>query len=984
MKLNRIICKIAIGTLPMYGIGRIYLLVLCVFGVISISTNLSAQEGHWHPVYHNYTTNDGLPSMEGYSSTQDKEGYLWFATDHGVARFNGREFKVFTTKDGLQSNTVFNIEPDDKGRLWFLSNTAKLCYYENGKIQSYKYNDKLVAHFKGKPILTYLTWKFENDEVIISTMNESPIHIDSLGKVFVPKRNQKNASISLFLYKNQLVKQTNKNLIDLEFSFNINLDSEVSFYSEPPSRLRSTMGKIDTSTIYYSSGKNLITSNGKDYHVQQLPEKILNISQIKNDLWISFYEGGVRRYIWKDGNLVPDVHFFQDKSITSAFMDDEGHFWFTSYEGGVFKVSDLNTVKLEGIPLLSAPINSIALQENNLLITTNLTDLHVFNTRRNHLEKFDLSTPKATGSTFFKLSQHGGILIQEFIENSESYLYILKNGKKEFLARILLTTARKFGDQSYLIGNLTGVWLINNTTKKMLYENDIKYMEFLDDHQLWIGNYEVVRIIDLNTLKDRIPKNVLLQQRMNDILKTKEYTVFGTHGNGLLIGSEKKVIELNSSNGFPRDFIYRIHQSSDGAIWALGHEGITRITEESDGIFHYTDFPAFKLMADKLIDFTIGDDHVYVATNTGIIRIKNRFNEDNIPLPRLYFTNIEINGERQASRKLELPYSVETALIKFDAVSFENKQVFYRYRYNPKNKWIIINENFVRPNSLPSGSYTLEIQATIDGKRWTKSRKMQIIVATPFWNTWWFTILFGLVLIGITVFLARIRERILKKKHWEEREILKMQQAALSQQMNPHFIFNAMGAVQNSILKGDTLQANNYLVKFSRLLRTGLNASRMQLISIDKDRDLIENYLSVEQSRMNHVFTFEICINCEEPANFLLPPFLLQPFIENALFHGLSDKRKNGHVQVIYEECENSICCTISDNGVGRGATKTTLPEPEKHTSHGSDIAFQRIILHGKSKKFKPQIEVVDLYNDQNEPAGTKVLFTLPLIKKLC
>jgi hypothetical protein len=144
------------------------------------------QDPGWQPVYENYTVADGLPSMECYYSCEDHQGYMWFATDRGAVRYNGSEFVVFTVEDGLESNVIFKIVPDDKGRVWFLSDTPRLCYYENGKIISYKYNDRYEKNFHTPSINSYTSWLFKNDEVIISTMLNDPIKINKDGHISYP------------------------------------------------------------------------------------------------------------------------------------------------------------------------------------------------------------------------------------------------------------------------------------------------------------------------------------------------------------------------------------------------------------------------------------------------------------------------------------------------------------------------------------------------------------------------------------------------------------------------------------------------------------------------------------------------------------------------------------------------------------------------------------------------------------------------------
>ena len=170
---------------------------------------------------------------------------------------------------------------------------------------------------------------------------------------------------------------------------------------------------------------------------------------------------------------------------------------------------------------------------------------------------------------------------------------------------------------------------------------------------------------------------------------------------------------------------------------------------------------------------------------------------------------------------------------------------------------------------------------------------------------------------------------------------MQLRQEELSQQMTPHFIFNALGSVQNSILKGGSKKTNSYLVKFSRLLRSGLNASRSQLISLEEDQELMQNYFSAEKTRLGDRFTFEVEVELEsDPYSLQITPFLLQPFIENAIKHGMADDMESGYVQVKYKEIGNAILCSIEDDGVGRLAK--LAQSNSNHESHGRVTPLDR------------------------------------------
>ena len=225
-----------------------------------------------------------------------------------------------------------------------------------------------------------------------------------------------------------------------------------------------------------------------------------------------------------------------------------------------------------------------------------------------------------------------------------------------------------------------------------------------------------------------------------------------------------------------------------------------------------------------------------------------------------------------------------------------------------------------------------------------------------------------------------MRLKAVHKKHAEKQKMLQLQQEALTQQMNPHFIFNALGSVQNSILKGNTVQANSYLVKFSRLLRSGLNASRSHLIVIEDDAELMKNYLNVEQTRLGENFTFEVDVHLiGESYSLQISPFLLQTFIENGIKHGIGENHEAGRIKVAYIEKDDCVECSIEDNGIGRKASSNT---PTDHRSHGSQIAFERIELFNKSRGLTGICRTEDLYDENGQPSGTRVVFTVPKINQ--
>ena len=279
---------------------------------------------------------------------------------------------------------------------------------------------------------------------------------------------------------------------------------------------------------------------------------------------------------------------------------------------------------------------------------------------------------------------------------------------------------------------------------------------------------------------------------------------------------------------------------------------------------------------------------------------------------------------------------------------------------------------------LPYGDYQFELQAANEGQAWTPSQYLSFVIMPPIWARLWFQLC--LIAIGIGLIFSIVRWQLLRLKRKNElhRRIIELQQRALTRQMNPHFVYNAMGSLQNSILKGDVEKANDYIIRFSRLLRLGLDASRSELISVRADMELLQSYLTIEQTRLRDGFTFEVkSENIELPEQLLISPFLLQPFVENSVKHGVSPRADGGHIAVAYRLEKDHLMCSIEDDGVGFAAT-----EQSDRKSYGSSIAFERAALlnqlHGRELVKTVEHKV----DEMGQPCGTKVIIALPIIKK--
>jgi LytS/YehU family sensor histidine kinase len=206
--------------------------------------------------------------------------------------------------------------------------------------------------------------------------------------------------------------------------------------------------------------------------------------------------------------------------------------------------------------------------------------------------------------------------------------------------------------------------------------------------------------------------------------------------------------------------------------------------------------------------------------------------------------------------------------------------------------------------------------------------------------------------------------------------------ANLRQQMNPHFIFNTLNSIQYYMYKHDKIATNNYLTKFSRLIRKILENSQHPLIPVKDELDVIQLYLELETLRFKEKFTFVITIDEEiDTLTYKIPTMLIQPYVENAVCHGLINKPEQGLLTVKMQLCDHHICCMIEDNGIGREAAMAIkMQKDTPHNSLGTKITESRIKITNALYGTDLKVIFTDLRDGENNPCGTRVELQLPLM----
>lgn len=360
-------------------------------------------------------------------------------------------------------------------------------------------------------------------------------------------------------------------------------------------------------------------------------------------------------------------------------------------------------------------------------------------------------------------------------------------------------------------------------------------------------------------------------------------------------------------------------------------------------------------------------------------------------LPKIKITNIEIAGKDNVFKpKYQMNYYdniIEVHLKSIDT-SFHATDFFYKIEkknlFNDSTvSWIGFKGNSFKVSNLTPGEYDVHLKYKTKYGKYSPEVFFQLKVERPWWRTWWFWGASFISLFG----LFYGRERFLK--FWADEEqrhtkkIVELELRTLQLQMNPHFIFNALNSIQSYVMTHDAITANSYLSKFANLIRMFLDSSRSKYISLQEEIKMLNLYIEMESLRFEDKFDYVFHVDSEVNKYIEIPTMILQPFVENAINHGLRYKRVKGLLKIYFYYSNDYLICRMEDNGVGRKIAKEIQSKTRKgYKSQGLKITAERLVTYNKINESNIGFSINDLHtnmNDSEEDIGTVVEVRFPL-----
>ena len=467
----------------------------------------------------------------------------------------------------------------------------------------------------------------------------------------------------------------------------------------------------------------------------------------------------------------------------------------------------------------------------------------------------------------------------------------------------------------------------------------------------------------------------------------------GTDG-AMVIATWGGVNKISASGQILASFDYQHDKLNDtycanvcedkvGNLWFSTNEGIHIANLKTRKIKYLTTIEG--LNSNNPVGFLKNGTNELILGHINTVNILdiNALTNTNV-IPHIVVSSVEVKGKtlhQDLTQEIVMQPDENAITLSFSTLNFEpaSKNLFSYQLEGYEPNWVDLgNQHTISFTNLPARAYTLRVRSSDSfGLTSDKLLIIRLVVKPYFTNTWFFKALIGLTIAGLVVLMVRWRVSTLAERNLLDLQVTEWRLKALQSQMNPHFLFNSLNSVQNYLLTNRGIEGAKYLSKFSKLVRRIMENSNHQYLSFEQIIDTLRMYVEIESFRFNHEFSYSFDIEDNELLlDAHLPPMLLQPYVENAIWHGLMPKEGKKTLTITALVENNHIVCIIEDNGVGR----TFAPRPEGHISRGQEMT-RGIFESLRRKDSEAQIELIDLLDATNNPAGTRVKMTIPIEK---
>lgn len=936
--------------------------VLTFLCLISFFTKAQTQYKSIH-----FTTDEGLPSNIIYSITEDKKGTIVLGTDNGLSVFNGNEFENYNVKNGLINPYIVSVYNDNNSIL-LLNYNGKLQKFENNKITSTKVfsevNNQILTTKNTIYLYTIQNRNKNNTYVFTSIDKKNLVSKKSVStakydRITPPILTQNQEIITVnedsLIYKNHKIKLPNEIRLIHKVIFRKNdvciLEDDFLYILDFKSNLKSKI-KLPTNL-----SKNPVYKY--DFILDQL-----------ENCWLSIQNQGL--FILKNNNWFPlseSIGLNKEDNINYLFCDSSGKIWIATNEKGLF------------------------------CIPTTLNETLIFKNEGNFFNSFAISYDENLlyFSSKFRLYSFNKNSEIKLLEKSEFEIHLDNYNKKPFLFSSIKKP--EFWSKKLHLFSFNGRQILNNdkdyillfgttnlcTAKVQNNKVDYSYITYknpkkektkgivLHKNEYYFNNGQEIdiRTFDSKSVSIKRKLKFKINGYIEDFAFVNDTMWIAANNSIYKVYNEKIVDSIFEINNVRLDNVRKIKPIGTDIFLCAGN-GLFKINKNGKFVCNKFNY----LPSNDVYNVTIFDHNLFVATNNGLAKISQGILNTKTKKP-----SFEILYNEKKTTKIALESDQKLAYIRLKIQNFnaEENQII-QYKVDDSN-WLKTKNKGINFQSVSYGNHKVIIRIKDVNSDW-ENKTFEICRAYPFYLSWWFFVILALVLTIILTLIYRNQINKINKKKQQEiatnNQIIELRQNALSAMMNPHFIFNSLSAGQYFINSNQQEKSSEHIGKLARLVRLFLSQSSASFISIADEIKRLQLYVELEQVRFNN-FKFELQV--DQKINVLetkIPNMIVQPFIENAILHGISNPKINdGKIELNISLNKDIITIEIIDNGFGMDEIKS---KNDNHISKGIAIIEERLSILQKSNPTKVFSITQDFAFLNPERKGHKVVIKTTIL----
>lgn len=930
----------------------------------------------------NYNENDGLNCSYTYEIKQDSKGFIWIGSDNGLFRFDGKEFRQYGKKDGLKNIDILSCEPLPNGEIFIIPFLNDFACLKNNKVINSDTNKELKKiQFANNPVLI----PNENELFFYDNPNPKNIFVFKDGKVkIIPlsishSLSKLPASIVSFDFPNHLLYLSNEKgeiivcntISKKETICNIVIKKEEVFFEKNNFFFRKTGRRI---TIYTLENFH----HFREIYSYEAKEELNRLIVDRNsNLWIRLTKGGVL-YFDKpiSEKKTAPVKLMENYVINDVLMDKDNNVWFTSKKNGVFFITNNFFRNYMNLPIKnnSCHITAITGNTKDIFMGYNESDGGIFH--RNTIK--NITFEKSGKAEHKAIYADDDIVIFGLSQNV--FLYNLHNRKTLFLKDYYLKNIVPYTNSSVLFCILDGLtaydFTKNNYSPILTNERIYSALPYAKD-SLFVGNFK-----NLYKVNSKTKRKILFLEGyyFTDLKMVKPNLYIGaTNLNGLILFNTDGIIKkITQKEGLATDQIKKVEVETENVFWASTTSGISRVELKGTTVKINTFTQTDGLPSNVVAGCVIRKDTIYIGTSKGlgVFSINTLLNQQKFINKKVIINSVVVGRKEYFNLNQELTGHTPDNDVVFN-VSFPDYasqgKVSYKYKIDGLNSlWQTSNSSKIIFNSVPPGKYTFKVIGIgYNGKQSYVSTDLVFEIKPQFWQTWWFKLLLTVIIVAVVSMMINFYFQKKRNKKLEtlyyEKKIAELELQAIKAQINPHFIYNCLNSIQFLLYKKDYQETENYLDTFSQMIRKTLHYSEKTFMPIKEEVEYLSLYLNMEKLRSKDQFDYKITVSEKVDKNWTIPSLLIQPFVENAIKHGvaaLTDRK--GCIEISFDYHDLQLSISIEDNGIGIGNTSEAVIKAD---SFGVKLSQKRI------ETFKQLFEtnIILELNNLTEKQGTQI-----------